>query len=106
MAQTAVARAIARAWSRQLSPRAPSARRRASTIAADGKAAEMGPLEERVDLRVGRVLRASRHEEAEKLVRRGVEITFVRSNRARSFLRGRGGDEGAGEMGGADGDGD
>jgi len=50
----------------------PHAVRRASlAVRADGKAAESGPLEERVDLRVGRVLSARKHEEAEKLVRHG-----------------------------------
>jgi hypothetical protein len=39
------------------------------TTRADGKAAELAPLEQRVDLRVGLVLSAKRHEEAEKLVR-------------------------------------
>ena len=44
----------------------------------------MGLLEERVDLRVGRVLRASRHEEAEKLVRRGWKLrSFARIARDR-----------------------
>lgn len=43
--------------------------RRERTIAANGKSADVGPLEERVDLRVGLVLSARRHEEAEKLVR-------------------------------------
>jgi hypothetical protein len=36
---------------------------------ANGKAVELAPLEQRVDLRVGRVLSAKRHEDAEKLVR-------------------------------------
>ena len=71
------ARAVALRFTFALSPSrvarartAPSAVRRASlAVRADGKAAESGPLEERVDLRVGRVLSARKHEEAEKLVR-------------------------------------
>jgi tRNA-binding EMAP/Myf-like protein len=56
--------------------RAPGARARGrarSTVAretrANGKADALAPLEQRVDLRVGRVLSAKRHEDAEKLVR-------------------------------------
>ena len=71
------ARAVALRFTFALSParvararRAPVAVRRASlAVRADGQAAESGPLEERVDLRVGRVLSARKHEEAEKLVR-------------------------------------
>ena len=71
------ARAVALRFTFALSParvasarRAPVAVRRASlAVRADGKAVESGPLEERVDLRVGRVLSARKHEEAEKLVR-------------------------------------
>lgn len=40
-------------------------------VRADGKPAELAPLEQRVDLRVGKVLSAKKHEEADKLVRVG-----------------------------------
>ncbi len=49
--------------------RLPSSRRRATTTTANGKAAQLAPLDQRVDLRVGLVISAKRHEEAEKLVR-------------------------------------
>ena len=55
--------------SRRASPARAATRRCAMTTRADGKAAELAPLEQRVDLRVGLVLSAKRHEEAEKLVR-------------------------------------
>ena len=48
--------------------RLPSSRRRATTTA-NGKAAQLAPLDQRVDLRVGLVISAKRHEEADKLVR-------------------------------------
>ena len=46
-------------------------RARSSVVRADGKPAELAPLEQRVDLRVGKVLSAKKHEEADKLVRVG-----------------------------------
>ena len=46
-----------------------SSRRRATTTTANGKAAQLAPLDQRVDLRVGLVISAKRHEEADKLVR-------------------------------------
>ena len=49
--------------------RLPSSRRRATTTTANGKAAQLAPLHQRVDLRVGLVISAKRHEEADKLVR-------------------------------------
>jgi tRNA-binding EMAP/Myf-like protein len=51
-----------------------SAQRRARSgvvVRADGTPAELAPLEQRVDLRVGKVLSAKKHEEADKLVRVG-----------------------------------
>ena len=49
--------------------RCPTSRRRATTTEANGKAAQLAPLDQRVDLRVGLVISAKRHEEADKLVR-------------------------------------
>lgn len=46
-------------------------RARSGVVRADGKPAELAPLEQRVDLRVGKVLSAKKHEEADKLVRVG-----------------------------------
>jgi len=41
----------------------------AVVVRADGTPAALPPLEQRVDLRVGKVLSAKKHEEADKLVR-------------------------------------
>jgi len=65
---TARARHAARTITSRRS-RLPTSRRVATTTTANGKAAQLAPLDQRVDLRVGLVISAKRHEEAEKLVR-------------------------------------
>ncbi len=58
-----------------------SSRRRVFTTTANGKAAQLAPLDQRVDLRVGLVISAKRHEEAEKLVRESDgDARMMRSN--------------------------
>lgn len=61
--------AAAHQW---LTPMTSTKRRaRSGVVRADGTPAELAPLEQRVDLRVGKVLSAKKHEEADKLVRVG-----------------------------------